>query len=377
MTIHELPTPALLIDQEILERNLTRMQEKANSFGVSLRPHIKTHKCIEIANHQMELGARGITVSTFYEAEQFVAAGFNDITWAFPIPPVYAVRAAELNRKATLRLVVDSLEAKGHLDKVSRVNEDRLHVWLKVDCGYHRAGVDPQSRLAEDLVRALSESKALVFDGILTHSGYSYNAKTREEILPYAERERSVMVEFAEKMRAKGYDIPFVSIGSTPAMSVIKNLDGISEIRPGNYVFYDYTQAMIGSCSVSDCALTVLASVISHQPGASHFLTDAGALALSKDAGPTHIRNDMDMGIIYEDYQRKRLASHIHVRTLSQEHGKVVCETPSLIEGRFQVGEKVRILEHHSCLTAANFDHYYVVKEDEVVDKWKILRGRT
>lgn len=377
MTIHELPTPALLLDQEVLERNLTRMQERANSFGVSLRPHIKTHKCIEIGNHQMELGARGITVSTFYEAEKFAEAGFNDITWAFPIPPVYAVRAAELNQKTTLRLVVDSFEAKGHLDKASRVGGERLHVWLKIDCGYHRAGVDPSSSLAEELVRALNESKALIFDGILTHSGYSYNAKSRKEILTYAERERSVMVEFAERMRAKGYEIPFISIGSTPAMAVTENLAGISEIRPGNYAFYDYTQAMIGSCSVGDCALTVFASIISHQPGASHFLTDAGALALSKDAGPTHIDNDMDMGIIYEDYKRKRLASHIHVRTLSQEHGKIVCDKPKLIEGRFPVGDRVRILEHHSCLTAANFDHYYVVKEDEVVDTWKILRGRT
>jgi D-serine deaminase-like pyridoxal phosphate-dependent protein len=376
MTISELPTPALLIDQEILERNLTRMQERANDFGVNLRPHIKTHKCIEIANHQMELGARGITVSTFYEAEQFAHHGFNDITWAFPLPPVYAARVAELNQRTTLRVVVDSLEAKGHLEKAARTDGDRLHVWLKVDCGYHRAGVDPRSSLAEDLVRELNQSTFLIFDGILSHSGHAYAASSREEIKRVAEEERSVMVEFAERMRGKGYEVPYISIGSTPAMAVTENLDGISEIRPGNYVFYDYTQAMIGSCTVADCALTVLASVISHQPGASHFITDAGALALSKDMGPTHLRNDMDMGIIYEDYARKRLAAHIHVRTLSQEHGKVVCSDPSVIEDRFKVGDLVRILEHHSCLTAANFDYYYVVKEDEVLDKWKILRGR-
>ena len=160
-------------------------------------------------------------------------------------------------------------------------------------------------------------------------------------------------------------------------MSAAEHLDGISEVRPGNYVFYDYTQVMIGSCGVSDCALTVLASVVSHQPGARHFITDAGALALSKDAGPTHLDNDMDMGIVYEDYARKRLHPHIHVRTLSQEHGKVVCSDPTSIEGRFAVGDTVRILEHHSCLTAANFDYYYIVKGDEVTDKWKILRGRT
>ncbi|MBI3579101.1 MAG: alanine racemase [Ignavibacteriales bacterium] len=376
MHINELPTPALLLDLDILERNLERMQDHANTLNVALRPHIKTHKCIEIGNRQLALGARGITVSTFYEAEQFTEAGFNDITWAFPIPPVYVTKVAELYSKATIRVVIDSLEAKGHLDKAARVTGVRLHAWLKVDCGYHRAGVDPKLPLAEELIKSLSESKALIFDGILTHSGHAYKARSRAEILPYAEQERDVMLEFAGRMRSKGYQIPMISIGSTPALSVIENLDGINEVRVGNYAFYDYTQASIGSCNVSDCALTVLASVISHQGSSSHFVTDAGALALSKDAGPTHVRNDMDMGIIFEDYERKRLDSHLHVRTLSQEHGTVVAEPPYIIDGKFNVGDRVRILEHHSCLTAAQFDKYYVVKEDEVVDEWKILRGR-
>ncbi|MGH2566911.1 MAG: alanine racemase [Bacteroidota bacterium] len=376
MTINELPTPALLLDLEILDRNLKAMQERATRLGVTLRPHIKTHKCIEVGKKQLQLGAKGITVSTFYEAEQFSKAGFNDITWAFPIPPVYAARAVQLNENNNFRVVVDSLEAKGHLDKAARVSGKKLHVWLKVDCGYHRAGVDPKSPRAEELVRKLSESKALEFDGILTHAGHSYHAKSRKEILSVAEQERSVMVEFAERMRAKGYRVPAISVGSTPTMSVVGNLSGVSEIRPGNYAFYDYTQAVIGSCAVADCALTVLASVISHQPGASHFVTDAGALALSKDLGPTHVRNDMDMGILFENYERKRLHAHIHLRNLSQEHGTVIADSPKTIEGKFYVGDRVRILEQHSCLTAAQFDEYAVVKGDEVVDRWKILRGR-
>jgi D-serine deaminase-like pyridoxal phosphate-dependent protein len=376
MTIHELPTPALLLDVEILERNLKAMQDRANKLGVKLRPHIKTHKCIEVGTRQRELGATGITVSTFYEAEQFAAAGFDDITWAFPLPPVYATRAVELAKKITVRVVVDSLEAKGHLDKAARTTGVTPHVWLEVDCGQHRSGVDPDSSAAEELVRALSESKTLQFDGILTHAGHSYQARTRKEILPTAHQERDTMKAFAARMRSKGYDIPAVSIGSTPTMSVVDDLSGITEIRPGNYAFYDYTQAAIGSCGVADCALTVLSSVVSHQRGASHFVVDAGALALSKDASPTHVRNDMDMGILFEDYERKRLHAHIHLRTLSQEHGKVLAASAATIEGQFPVGEKVRILEHHSCLTAAQFDEYHVVKGDEVVEKWKVLRGR-
>lgn len=376
MLIHKLHTPALLLDLDIVKRNIARMQERANTFGVALRPHIKTHKCLEIAQLQRDAGARGITVSTFYEAEQFAAAGYDDITWAFPIPPVYAKRAAELAEKITLRLLIDSTEAYEHLETVARAVGHALHVWLKVDCGYHRAGVDPQSEYAARLCRSLAESTALTFDGILTHAGHSYLAPSSDGIRAVAEQERSVMVEFAEKMRARGVPVPAISIGSTPTMWQAERLDGITEIRPGNYVFNDYHQAAIGSCDVSDCALTVLSSVVSHQPGASHFIIDAGALALSKDPGPTHLKNTMDMGIIFEDYERKRLSSHIHLKGLSQEHGKVVADSPNLIEGKFRVGEKIRILEHHSCLTAAHFDYYNVVQGDNVVGQWKILRGR-
>lgn len=376
MHIHELPTPALLLDLEILDHNLAFMQRRADSLGVTLRPHIKTHKCVEVGKRQERLGAKGITVSTWHEAERFSQAGFKDITWAFPFPPVYSTRAAKMAKATTLRVVIDSREAKGHLDKVCRTTGTKIHVWLKVDCGYHRAGVDPKSQYAEDLVKALADSAVLEFDGILSHSGHSYHARRREEILPFANDERDVMLEFAERMRGRGMEIPAISIGSTPAMSVIENLEGISEIRPGNYVFYDYTQVMIGSCGAADCALTVLASVVSHQPGASHIITDAGALALSKDEGPTHVKNDMGMGVIFEDYERKRLSSHLAVTTLSQEHGKIVADAPRFLENKYPVGGRVRILEHHSCLTAANFDRYYVVKGEDVVDEWPILRGR-
>lgn len=375
--IHELPTPALLLDLDILERNLQRMQEKARKARVNLRPHIKTHKCVEIASKQKQLGATGITVSTFYEAEVFAKAGFNDITWAFPLPLVYAGLVARFPSSTTVRVVLDSTEAMTSLEKAAKEHNAHVHVWLKVDCGYHRAGVDPNSKLAEDLVRSLAASRTLKFDGLLTHAGHSYAARSPQEIKTIAEQERGVMVDFAGRMNARGAHIPAISIGSTPTMTLGERLDGITEIRPGNYCFYDYMQTKLGVCGVADCAVTVLASVISHQPGASHFVTDSGALALSKDLGATHISNDMGMGTLFEDYGRKRLFAHvdINIQNLSQEHGKVSVEQGQNVPP-FKVGERVRILEHHSCLTAAMFDKYYVVRGNEVLDEWKILRGR-
>jgi D-serine deaminase-like pyridoxal phosphate-dependent protein len=376
MVLDTLPTPALLLDLEILDRNLVRMQGRADKLKTALRPHIKTHKCIEIAKRQRGLGAKGITVSTFFELQEFLAAGFDDITWAVPVPVVYIPKVLDLISRGTLRLTVDSLDAAQALIRACERRGVQVHVWLEVDSGQHRSGVQPDSPHLEELVRLLGRSPSLAFDGLLTHAGHAYGARSRDELLDYARLERETMIRCAERLRGMGYRIPALSIGSTPTMSVAENLEGIDEIRPGNYVFNDFTQASIGSCGIADCALTVLASVISHQPGSAHFVTDAGALALSKDLGPTHVHNDMGMGILFEDYERKRLTPHVQMTTLSQEHGKVVADSPDRLKDRFKVGERVRILEHHSCLTAANFDKYYVVKGDEVVDQWKILRGR-
>jgi D-serine deaminase-like pyridoxal phosphate-dependent protein len=378
MTIDELPTPALLLDYNILLQNLKRMQDRAHELKVALRPHIKTHKCITIAKQQVLLGATGITVSTFHEAEQFAANGFTDITWALPFPFSYTAKVIALSSKITLRVVVDSMEAIALLEQAFAAHRNQLHVWLKVDCGSHRTGVNPFSQIAEELVQRLANSQVVIFDGILTHAGHSYNAMSKEEIKKIADEERSVMVRFAERMRIKGINVPGISIGSTPTMRLVQSLEGVNEIRPGNYAFYDYTQAQLGVCSVGECALTVLASVISHQPSAQFFVTDAGALALSKDLGAVHLRNDMGMGAIFEDYERKRLYAHIdlQIQTLSQEHGKIIAEHVDDVKGRFKVGEKIRILEHHACLTAANFDYYNVTRGNEVIDQWKILRGR-
>ncbi len=376
MDIAEIPTPALLIDAAVLERNLQRMQQRADALGVALRPHIKTHKCLEIAARQRALGARGIAVSTYYEAERFAAAGFEDLTWALPLPLVYAERVLKLSEKATVRVLVDSPEAARHLESLCAAEGRRLHVWLKVDTGYVRAGVDPQSRHAEDVLRLLDRSHDLLFDGILSHMGATYHARTRAEILPFARQERDRMVEFAARMRARGYSIPAVSIGSTPGMHVIDSLDGITEVRPGNYVFHDYTQAAIGSCTLDDCALSVLASVISHQPGAPYFLVDSGALALSKDLGPVHATGDAAYGVLYEDYEARRLHDSVRLQSISQEIGKVTTRDAGAIEGRFRVGERVRILVNHACLAAPLFDRYYVVRGGEILEQWSILRGR-
>jgi len=358
-SIQDLPTPALLLDLDVLERNLHHMSARSAALGVAMRPHLKTHKSIEVARLQKDLGISGVTVSTLYEARVFAGHGFDDITWAYPLILTRLDEVRELAERITLRLVVDSEEALEALERLGRP----LHVWLKVDCGYHRAGVDPESPRALDLARRLAESPALIFDGLLTHSGHAYNGRSREEIAGIAEQERAVMAGFAERLRQAGIEVPGVSTGSTPAMSVVERLDGVTEVRPGNYCFYDFSQVTLGSCGVRDCAVTVLTSVVSCRPGDGRSVVDAGALALSKDPGP-----GTSMGEVFADYPSGALEEEARLLSLSQEHG--ILSVPR------RVGSRLRVLPNHSCLTVAQFDEYAVVRGEEVVDRWKIWRGR-
>lgn len=362
--LDELPTPSLILDLDILERNLDRMAARARRLGVALRPHIKTHKCLEIGRLQRERGATGLTVSTLEEARAFADAGFEDLFWAFPAILSRLEEIHALAARITLRLVVDAAAAIEALEKVGHP----FHVWLKVDCGYHRAGVDPHSPLARELAQRLASSPCLVFDGILSHSGHAYAGRHQAAVRAAAEEERRVMVELAAQLRTAGIEVPAVSIGSTPAMAVVDHLEGVDEVRPGNYVFYDRTQVSLGSCGVADCALSVLSSVVSAQPDARHGVIDAGALALSKDPGPaTHPSMGAVLGTDPGELRRG-----MRLTSLSQEHG-IVGLAPT---ARLTVGERLRVLPNHSCLTAACFDSYAVVRGTEVVDRWRIWRQR-
>jgi len=364
----DIETPALLLYRDVMERNLTQMAARSRRLGVSLRPHIKTHKCLELGRRQLALGARGITVSTLFEAQAFTRGGFTDLTWAFPLDPTHIPHVRRIAEGgATLRVVLDDLETAKALAGTG--GGEGLHVWLKVDCGYHRAGVDPSSRYALEVARELGRERGIVFDGVLSHSGHAYRTRNQTEAAQIAEQERQVMVWFADLLRKDGLPVRGVSVGSTPAMAAVKDLTGVTEARPGNYIFYDRTMVLIGCCEPSDVAVSVLATVVSHQPGASHFVVDAGALSLSKDLGPTHLGLDPVFGEV-------KGHPELTVASVSQEHGLIRAAAPVAIEGKFKVGEQIEIIPNHSCLTEAHFDEYVVVEQDQVVDRWKIERGR-
>ena len=360
----DVETPALLLHHDVMERNLEHMANRAKKLGVALRPHIKTHKCLELGRRQQAHGAQGITVSTLFEAQAFARDGFRDLTWAFPLDPTHIPHVHRIAENGiTLRVILDDL------DTAKALAGSGLHVWLKVDCGYHRAGVDPASRYALEVARELGAERGLIFDGILSHSGHAYRTRNREAAAQIAEQERQVMTWFADLLRKDGLPVRGVSVGSTPAMAAVKSLTGVTEARPGNYIFYDRTMVLIGCCGPQDVAVSVLATVVSHQPGAAHFVVDAGALSLSKDVGPAHLGLETAFGEV-------KGHPELTVASVSQEHGLIRAAAPAAIEGKFKVGQQVEIIPNHSCLTEAHFDEYVVIEGGRVMDRWHIERGR-
>ncbi len=362
LTIHDIPTPALLLDIDTLEENLRRMSLRCKQFGVRLRPHVKTHKCLEIGLGQRALGARGITVSTLAEAREFADGGFDDLTWAFPVTPGRAGEAADLAARVRLGVVVDSAAAVDWLVETGAP----FRVWLKIDCGYGRAGVDPQTTAPVELAERVNDA-GLELAGLLSHSGNTYRAASRTDMARIAETERRTMSELAADLASRGITVPDVSVGSTPAMSVYRTLDGISEVRPGNYALYDYTQVLLGSCAVADCAATVLASVVSSSRDRGSSVVDAGALAMSLDPGPAHMGR-RSFGEVLDDRSPGAILRNARLTSLSQEHG--------MLSRALDVGTRIRVLPNHSCLTVACFDALFVVQGTDVVDTWRIRRGR-
>ena len=365
-------TPSLILDIDRVRANAARMSDIARRNNVRLRPHIKTHKCIEVARIQTEGHDGSITVSTLAEARAFAKYGFNDITYAVPIEQGKFDDAISIQEGGVkLNLLTDDSETSRCLDQAAGEAGVKFDVFVKIDCGTHRVGVEPNTVEATMIPRQLVDARNLNFAGILTHAGHSYNANSKEEILGVAQHERDAMAELAERLRSRSVAVPTVSVGSTPTMSLVDHLRGVDEIRPGNYIFFDGFQATLGSCSVEDTALTVLTAVIHKDTMRRKLVVDAGAIALSKDRGPVGLDSECGYGRVMD---LEGSDTGMRVTSLSQEHGEIEASADGKFD-KITVGDRLRILANHSCLTAAQHSHYNVVEDGKIIDRWEIHRG--
>ena len=362
MKLDDLPTPCLVLDKGVLERNLRRMSDAVRKNGAALRPHLKTAKSAAVGRMAVGGEAGGITVSTLAEAEYFADNGFRDILVGVALPPQKLDRAASLiDRGVTVSIVTDDVAA------ATAIADHRgpFRALVEIDSGDRRAGVDASSDALLEVARALREKVI----GVMTHAGHSYECRSIECIKEAAEQERQAVVTAAERLRKSGVRCDVVSVGSTPTMTHAEGLEGVTEARPGVYMFQDVFQVEIGTCKKEDIAVTVLASVIGRNMDENRFLVDAGALALSKDRSTQSTGHDVGYGEVWDLAGRSSFGNCI-IERVSQEHG-MARSAEGLPFDQLPVGARVRIAPNHACLTAAAHSKYYVIDGgDEVLAEW-------
>lgn len=376
MKLTDIETPAALIDEPRMAANISRMQTHLASLGVRLRPHVKTSKCIEVARRQLAAGAAGITVSTLKEAEQFFAAGFADVLYAVCIAPDKLDRALALIRKGcALTLLVDSVTAARAVVTKGQAENHPFHVMIEIDSDGHRSGVQPEAADLIEIGRVLQEGGQVV-KGVLTHAGSSYDLDTQEALQNLAEQERALCVRAAERLRGAGIACPEVSVGSTPTALSARNLAGVTEVRAGVYVFFDLVMSNVGVCTPQDVALSVLATVIGHQPDKGWVIVDAGWMAMSRDRGTQKQKVDYGYGAVCD--LEGRVIDGLWVMGANQEHGIIARRdgaTDTSVVERFPIGTRLRILPNHACATGAQYPAYFAVSPRGEATSWPRFQG--
>lgn len=368
----DLPTPCLVLDRGKLVRNIALMAEAvARHDGVALRPHMKTAKSVEVARLAVAGQMGGITVSTLAEVEYFAAAGFRDILYAVGITRAKLDRVAALRRHGVdLIIITDDAETAMAIAAHAKASGAGHRVLVEIDCGEHRGGMAAESAALLAVGRALGPLCA----GVMTHAGHSYACRSLAEIEAVAEAERLAAVTAASRLRALGLRIDIVSVGSTPTALHARSLAGVTETRPGVYMFQDLFQTQILSGNAENMAVTVLASIIHRRQAENRVVIDAGAMALSKDRSTASAPRDYGFGLVLDAAGRQSFGEAV-VERANQEHGIVVGGAPLPFD-RLAVGTHVRVAPNHVCMTAAAYDRYHVVDGgDAVIAEWERVNG--
>jgi D-serine deaminase-like pyridoxal phosphate-dependent protein len=371
VTLETLETPALLLDADKLDANCRRMRERLQAHGVVLRPHVKTAKSVEVTQRALDAPSGAITVSTVREAEYYFDHGFRDILYAVGLVGAKVPRLAQLvKRGAQVRAIVDSIDGARELALASAREGVRISALIEIDSDGHRAGVRPDS---PDLL-AVADVLGDALHGVMTHAGDSYNCTTVDGIRDVAARERDAVVSSAGALRRAGFPCPVVSVGSTPTATFASNFSGVTEVRPGVYVFHDLVMAGLGVCRVDDIAISVLAAVIGHQKEKSWILVDAGWMALSRDRGTAKQRVDQGYGLVCDASGQP--IEDLIVVDANQEHGIIARRGGGAIDlKRYPVGTLLRILPNHACATAAQHAEYHVLRDGQAVEVWERFGG--
>lgn len=361
MELQELETPALFVDLDRMDRNLDRIATYAAERQLALRPHVKTHKSVRVAREQMSRGAIGLTCATLREAEAMSSVSTN-ILVAYPlVGPVKLRRLFSLPETVTLTVAVDSLETLSQLGRAASEHRRRVGIYIEFDAGARRVGVATPAD-AVSLASAVSDYPFLDYRGISFYPGHIRDVVSSQT--NDMARLRDVISSFVTQLTAKGLQPAIVSGGSTPTLWQSHELVGVNEIRPGTSVYNDRTTAEIGACTLDECALTVIATVVSTAVD-GQAVVDAGSKALGRE--PLRGTAADGFGIILDHPE-------VVVKTLTEEHGVLDLTTTSWSP---RVGDVVRIVPNHVCIVVHLNDVVHAGRDSQIVESWPVdARGR-
>jgi D-serine deaminase-like pyridoxal phosphate-dependent protein len=361
MLFTDLPTPQVLVDRTRLLSNIERMQAAADARRVRLRPHAKTHKIPAVARWQMDRGAGGICCAKIGEAEVFAAAGIEDIRLPYPVNPRNAERLLALMDRCRVSIIVDHPAVAGGWSDVMRAAGRTLDVLVKVDVGSHRCGIDPAAPAGLEFVRLVSALPALRLKGLLSHAGHSYSASSASALADVARAEVELLRTLADQARRDGISIDEISVGATPTARFIE--PGVTELRPGTYAYFDRTQVALGAARLQDCALTVVAMVVS-KPSRDRIVLDCGSKTLTNDP-PHGFDHPKGFGVVFAALDAAAKDDDLTIERLSEEHAVVSAASGST---RLEPGDLVRVLPNHACPVSNLVDCVRLVEGREVVE---------
>jgi D-serine deaminase-like pyridoxal phosphate-dependent protein len=355
--------PTLLLDEARCRRNIERMAQKAKANHIPLRPHFKTHQSHAVGEWFRDYGVDRIAVSSLRMADYFARAGWEDITNAFPTNIREINRINEITSKTQLNLLVENLTAVQFLEKELK---HPVGIFIKADTGYHRTGLGPEDfDLIDQLLAFTSQASKLDLKGFLAHAGHSYGAQGQADIAQVHQSSLDTFQLFHDRYDSQYPDLIY-SAGDTPTCSAMDTFPGLSEMRPGNFVFYDLSQWDIGSCALEDIAVAMACPVVAKHPARKEMVVYGGGVHFSKDRRP-HPNGPIYYGMQVH-WENGNWATHPDnacLKSLSQEHGIVAADT-TLLE-KTKVGDILCFLPIHSCMTA-NLMKRYLTLDGEWMD---------
>lgn len=348
---NELTTPSVIVHLDIAERNIETMAQRLKQAGIAHRPHIKTHKSIALGRKQVEAGAIGITTAKLGEAEVFAEAGFDNILVAYPLLGQDKLqRFAALHERITVITTMDSMEVARGLSSVGAQTNKPVQALIEIDLGMHRCGVQPENAVAfaEEVRRTLPGVEIV---GLMEYNSLVRKEKTDDEKRAALKSQYAVVSSVAEELRNAGFRMDIVSAGSTVAATYPDAVQGVTEVRAGSYIFQDATGVSIGIAKEEDCAIRIVATVVS-TPYPGHASIDAGSKTLTSDGA--HGRTGYGIVVGHPD---------VVISSLNEEHGYLQFD-PS--KDTFKVGQRIEIIPNHGCVVSNLADYVYWVRDGQV-----------